>query len=185
MLSHWEMASNTDAEFCDELTAEILARHDEPVPQEYNIREIQFRAAFALLVSGSSFDDLRDHLGIDRNATYNEQPGFEVPRMGHIYATAEFLDVSVLWLLTGTGRGPKLCPDQIPKQTPCSHNGAANISGSLMVQGNSNILSFQPSDPMRDDLLRVWDRLPPKHRYKLLGLAYELEEERERISHTG
>ena len=185
MLCHLQMTANTDAELSDEFTAEILDRHDQPVPQEYNIKDIQFRAAFALLASGRSFNELRDYLGIARNIPLDDQPGFEVPRMGHIYATAEFLDVSVLWLLTGKGKGPKLALDQMPAHTHNDFNGASNISGSLMVQGNSNVLTFAPSDPMRDDLLRVWDRLHPKQRYKLLGLAYELEEERERISHTG
>ena len=179
------MTNNTDAEFSDEFTAEIFARHDEPVPPEYNIKDLQFRTGFALLASGRSFNELRDYLGIERDIPLNDQPGFEVPRMGHIYATAEFLDVSVLWLLTGTGKGPRLALAQMPAHTNSDFNGASNISGSLMVQGNSNVLSFNPSDPMRDDLLRVWDRLHPKQRYKLLGLAYELEEERERISHTG
>ena len=138
---------------------------------------INDRISYVLIMTGKDRDDLERYLDLDPAYMPYEQPGRTLTSI--IKDCADFLGVSVHWLISGEGE-PFPATDQ--PQAVASISNAGNISGSALLQGNTagSIIVHTGGETLTDherELLRIYRCIGIKQQISLLNFGYQLESE--------
>ena len=141
------------------------------------LQKINDRISYVLIKTGIDRENLDRFLNLDPNYLVYEQPGRTLTSI--IKDCADFLGVSVHWLISGDGE-PFPVKDQ--PQAVASINNAGNIDGSALLQGNTagSIVINTGGEKLSDlerELLRLFRSFSIKQQISLLNFGYQIENE--------
>ena len=148
--------------------------------EEIDWKAVNKRVYTAISSAGLEPKDISDFLGLDTETDTFWRDVRKLPKVKTAVTVANFLGVPAAWLISGKGS-----PPAIARKDPNSFavQGINETTESTIIQGNSaSTVTINNGVPQmseqKRELMRIFDILPLRKQTRLLHLAYEMEEDK-------
>ncbi len=155
-------------------------------PEEYDMKAVNDRTFSAMMRVGKTRADVAELFGMDSSIPLALQPKDKVPRptMGNIVRLAEFLGVSVGWLLTGKPENEvDVFVISVPGVSGANTGsvGSSASSGAAIIAGASNStvivqnIAMDDLSAMEREVIQAIRNLPARDQAAVMSYVFAMD----------